>query len=203
MARPRNLVPIVAIFAPLAILGIYLAIICFRSAEPEPWVGPIGAPPIANKKPGRVEPKPVAPPFRPAPAALAQAWDFLYTGDKPRQTGVKKGVIDPRRAAVLHGRVLTRDGVGIPGANITIEGHPEFGGTLSQPDGSFALAANGGDQLCVHYHKEGLLPLCRQVPVPWQDHAWLADVALIPADIATKTESAGGRCSSRRARWWS
>ena len=60
---------------------------------------------------------------------------------------------------------------------MTIDKHPEFGSTLSQDDGSFDLVVNGGGQLCVHYEKEGYLPICRYLNVPWQDYVWLPDVA--------------------------
>ncbi len=120
----------------------------------------------------------------PAPVAFGSAWEFLYTGDHPLQIGVQKDAIDPRRAAVLHGRATTRDGDPVSGATVTVERHPEFGVTQSGEDGSFALAVNGGGRLCVRCRKEGFLPVCRQAAVPWRDHAWLPDVALVPVDGA-------------------
>jgi hypothetical protein len=95
---------------------------------------------------------------------------------------VKEGAINPRRAAVLRGLVQTRDGELLPGVTVSVEGHPEFGSTESQANGMFDLVVNGGGQLCVHYHKHGFLPVCRQLAVPWQDYVRLPDVALIPAD---------------------
>ena len=40
---------------------------------------------------------------------------FLYTGTNPIQTGVAPGTIELRRAAVLRGKVLKRDGTPLPG----------------------------------------------------------------------------------------
>jgi len=132
---------------------------------------------------------------QPAPTSFADAWQVLYTGDKPQQSGVKTGAIDSRRAAVLHGRVLTPGGEPIPDVMLTIEHHPEFGGTRSGQDGSFAMAVNGGGQLRIHYHKQGLLPLCRQVSVPWRDHAWLPDVSLLPVDGAVTAIDLAGKAA--------
>jgi RHS repeat-associated protein len=120
--------------------------------------------------------------IEPAPVSLAHATEFLYTGDHPRQVGVKEGSIDLRRVAVLRGLVQTREGESLARVTVSVEGHPEFGSTESQADGMFDLVVNGGGQLCVHYHKHGFLPVCRQLAVPWQDYTRLPDVALIPAD---------------------
>jgi hypothetical protein len=78
------------------------------------------------------------------------------------------------------------------------------------------MAVNGGGQLCVAYSRDGYLPVCRQTAVPWQDYAWLPDVALVPADenvaavdltaadapraarSRTRTASGSPRCSFRR-----
>ena len=92
------------------------------------------------------------------------------------------GTIEAKRAAVIRGKVLTRDGNPLPGVTITILNHPEFGQTLSRADGMFDMAVNGGGLLTVNYQKQGYLPAQRQVNVPWQDYVWTPEVALIPLD---------------------
>ncbi|MBI4334831.1 MAG: hypothetical protein HY673_26550 [Chloroflexi bacterium] len=113
---------------------------------------------------------------------LATDAAFLYTGNHPIQTGVAPGTIEPRRAAVLRGKVFTRDGLPLSEVTLTVLDHPEFGQTLSRADGMFDLAVNGGGQLTVYYAKEGYLPVQRQLQVPWQDYAWLPGVVMIPLD---------------------
>ena len=54
-------------------------------------------------------------PTKQQPAAVAT--DFLFTGKDPVQTGVAPGTIEPARAAVLRGRVLSRDEVPLAGVN--------------------------------------------------------------------------------------
>src|SRR5690349_7678908 len=61
-------------------------------------------------------PKPVA--YRPTALSLAKAHELSFTGDNPRQTGVKAGTIEVKRAAVLRGRVVNRDGDAIPGVTV-------------------------------------------------------------------------------------
>jgi YD repeat-containing protein len=113
---------------------------------------------------------------------LADSTQFLYTGSNPVQPGVAPGTIDPVRAAVLRGRVQTRDGSPLAGVTLTVLNHPEFGHTLSRADGMFDLAVNGGARLTVTYTKDGLLTAQRQAQAPWQDYAVLPDVVLIPQD---------------------
>jgi RHS repeat-associated protein len=107
---------------------------------------------------------------------------FLYTGANPIQTGVAPNVISVQRAAVLRGKVVTRDGAPLPGVALTVIGHAEFGQTLSRADGLFDMAVNGGTFLSVRYDRSGFLSAQRQIYVPLQDFALLPDVAMIPLD---------------------
>ena len=138
------------------------------------------------------DPKDVATPIDPTVASeIAADTEFLYTGGNPVQRGVEPGAIEPRRAAVIRGRVIGRDGDPLEGARISILGHSELGNTLSREDGMFDLAANGGGPLILQYEMEGRLPAQRQVDVPWRDFAWAPDVALIPYDPEATAVVAG------------
>lgn len=121
-------------------------------------------------------------PDRSVPTTVYDTTGFLYTGTNPIQTGVAPGTIEPLRAAVVRGQVLTREGAPLPGVMITVLDRPEFGETLSHTDGMFDLAVNGGETVTVRYEKTGVLLAQRQVSVPWQDFDLLPDVALIPLD---------------------
>ena len=92
---------------------------------------------------------------------------FLYTGPNPIQTGVAEGTIDPVRVAVIRGRVLDRQDNPLPGVNITVHNHSEFGQTMSRADSRFDMAVNGGGQLTLQYAKDSYLPAQRQVDTPW------------------------------------
>jgi RHS repeat-associated protein len=129
------------------------------------------------------DPTTIAPPLdRTVATDIATATAFLYSGNHPIQTGVAEGTIEPRRVAVLRGRVRTHDGASLAGVTITILGHPEFGQTLTRVDGLLDIAVNGGGLLTVRYEKKGYLPVQRQVEAPWRDYAWLPDVVMLPYD---------------------
>lgn len=129
------------------------------------------------------DPAEVAPPLDNTQVTdLCSATKFLYTGNNPIQTGVDPETIEPQRAAVLRGRVLSIDGKPLPGVRITVLEHPEFGQTLSRLDGVFDLAVNGGGLMTVKYERSGFLGSQRQINVPWQDYTWLPEVVLIEKD---------------------
>ena len=107
---------------------------------------------------------------------------FLYSGSNPIQTGVLPGAIDPLRAAVVRGLVSERSGTPLPGATISVHGHPEFGHTVTRADGMFDLAVNGGGLLTIEYAMPGRLPAQRQVSVPKRDYIWAPDVVIVLLD---------------------
>ena len=137
---------------------------------------------------------PTGPQLPPDPSLVAPALDptgvttfvdqtaFLYTGPSPIQTGVASGTITPVRSSVMRGRVLMRDGSPLPGATITIVGHPEFGQTLSRTDGMYDMAVNGGGLMTVNAAKTGFLPGQRTVDVRWRDYAVVDSMALVGID---------------------
>jgi RHS repeat-associated protein len=151
--------------------------------------------PAAVSVPG--QPPPPGPPPDPASVAprldasvatdFAAATSFLYAGTSPVQTGVSAGAIEPRRAAVVRGRVLQANGSPLPGVQVTIAGHPEFGSTASRSDGMFDLAANGGGLLVLVYDKGGYAQLHRQVYAPWRDFAHAADAVMTALDSQVTT----------------
>ncbi|MCC6759314.1 MAG: PASTA domain-containing protein, partial [Candidatus Omnitrophica bacterium] len=129
------------------------------------------------------DPGTVAPPI--SQSGLTNFFDqtkFLYTQVPPIQTGVQPDAMDPVRAAIIRGKILSKNGSPLSGVTVNILDHPELGETLSRLDGKFDLAVNGGGDLVINYRKDGYLSSSRQMNVPWQDYLTLPDVALIPAD---------------------
>ncbi|MFO1352645.1 MAG: hypothetical protein U1F68_19025 [Gammaproteobacteria bacterium] len=129
------------------------------------------------------DPSTVAPPVNQSvTTTVGTGTGFLYTGANPIQTGVAPGAIDPKRAALLRGRVLTKTNAALPGVTVSIVNHTEFGQTLSRADGRFDLVVNGGAPLTIHFQKVGLIGAQRQVQVPWQNYVAVPDVVMIPLD---------------------
>lgn len=108
--------------------------------------------------------------------------NFLYSSENAIQKGVSEGTIEPKRVAVIRGRVVKRDNTPLPGVKITIKGHEEFGYTHSRTDGRFDLAVNGGAVLTLDYQREGYLPVQRQLDITWRDFTHVDDVVLIKLD---------------------
>lgn len=134
------------------------------------------------------DPATVAPPLDATVSTTTfAATSFLYTGANPIQTGVAAGTIQPLRSAVVRGSVRNRDGSALPGAQITVLDHPEFGQTLSRADGAFDLVVNGGEPLTVNYQKAGFLPAQRAVSPIWQDYTSIDSVTLVSLDAAVTT----------------
>ena len=120
------------------------------------------------------DPATVAPPIDNSGATNFHAnTNFIYTGENPIQIEISEKTIDPKRSAILRGKVVDRVGDPISGAQISILSHPEYGFTLSRADGKYDLAVNGGGLLTVHIEKEDYLTSHRKVDVPWQDYAFL------------------------------
>ncbi len=155
---------------------------------------------------------PVGQPLPPDPADVAPPLDqtvvtdffasveFLWNGTPPIQTGVAPGAMDPRRVAVLRGRVLDRGGQAIPGVTVTIAGHPELGQTLTRSDGRYDIAVNGGGRLRVRFAKAGLLAVERALDTPWNDFRALPDVVMIPLDSqVTEIQMGAGAVQIARA----
>ncbi len=134
------------------------------------------------------DPATVAPPLDYTVATdLATATEFLYTGTNSVQSGVASGTLDPRRVAVLRGRVLDRGGIAVAGVEVTIHDHPEFGSTKSRADGAFDLVVNGGGPLVIDYRKVGYLPAQRPLSAPVRDYVFTDDVVLVPLDAGITT----------------
>ena len=114
--------------------------------------------------------------------ALFTADSFLFSGTAPVQTGVASGTIVPATMAVVQGQVLNKAGSALPAVTVTVVNHPEFGSTVTQGDGTFDMAVNGGQTLRLHYALTDYLPAERLVQAPWQDYVTASDVVLLQVD---------------------
>jgi hypothetical protein len=137
----------------------------------------------ADPTPPPPAPATIAPPLNTtATTTIGDATEFLYTGPSPIQTGVAPGAINKVRVTALRGRVLDKNSQPLPLVKVSILNHPEFGCTLTQSDGRYDLAVNGGAKLRLKFEKQGLLPIQRQTDAPWQDYVCLSDAVMICVD---------------------
>ena len=113
---------------------------------------------------------------------------FLHQGPNPVQTGLDEEVLDPRRVAIVRGRVLDRNGDPLPGARVELRAGPEYGHTFSRVDGHYDLVTNGARSVDVMFSAPGFLPIQRRVSIRPQDWTRVSDVALTPLDVGTPVE---------------
>jgi hypothetical protein len=128
-------------------------------------------------------PATVAPTIDPTVATNTyDATKFLYTGPNAVQSGMQASTINPKLVAVVQGKVLGKDNQALPGVTISVNGHPEYGQTLSRADGKFDLVVNGGEYLAINYAKQNYLPAQRQQRIPLRDYSLIDEVVLIQPD---------------------
>jgi hypothetical protein len=152
---------------------------CHTAGMCDPGSGQCSNPPIAGC--GTLNPSTVD---RTVASNVPASTSFLYSGASPVQTGVASGTIVPATAAVVRGHVFRSDGSPLPGVAVTIAGHPELGSTVTQSDGGFDMAVNGGQPLRVRYTLGGYLTAERLVRAPWQDYVQADDVVMMQVDAA-------------------
>jgi RHS repeat-associated protein len=142
-----------------------------------------------------------------ASTPMSEATEFLYSGSDPIQSGVEPGAIEETRAAVIRGRVLAEDGAPLPGVEVTIDGHPEFGSSVSRADGEVYLAVEGGASMTVHFERHGATPETsylsadRLLNVPWQGYAAFEDLRMIKNDPVEETVDLSGAQLGMQAVW--
>src|SRR5260370_9113244 len=127
------------------------------------------------------DPGSVAPPVQPDVAtSLFSSTQFLYSGSNPIQTGMSPGTIEQLRTAVLRGGVMTQNGQPLASVTVSIQGHPEYGQTLSRADGRFDLVVNGGASVVLNYTRAGFIHAQPQLNVARHGFAYVPSVAPSP-----------------------
>ncbi len=140
--------------------------------------------------PGYVPSEPIHAPAldRTRPTSVYDATRFVYdptyhasADDDAVQWDIDPRIIEPDRAAAIHGRVLSLDGSPLAAVDVSVHGHPEYGQTRSRASGEFDLVVNGGGAMVLDYHLDDThLPAQRTVEVQWNDYATAPDVTLMP-----------------------
>ena len=94
---------------------------------------------------------------------------------------------DEKRISLVTGIVHDKYNTPISGVNVTIKNQPEYGTAVTDGNGSFTIPVEGGGILTLSYQKDGLIPVHRQVHVPWNDIAVAKSIIMISQDpVATR-----------------
>ncbi|MDP9068427.1 MAG: hypothetical protein M3N53_08820 [Actinomycetota bacterium] len=89
--------------------------------------------------------------------------------------------------AVLSGEVNGSNGQPLENVTVRVRDGAAWGETQVQPDGSYAMAINGGDIQTVRFELDGYLPVERRVNVPIRDYTALPDVTMTAYDTKVTT----------------
>jgi RHS repeat-associated protein len=119
-----------------------------------------------------------------------EAAAFLYTGTNPLQKDADAKAFDVKRVAMLNGTVVDEAGKPLAGVRVSVQGHKEYGYTLTRSDGLYDLAVNGGSRLLLNFTFDGYLPAQRAVQPGWQRHLVVDNLGLVVATGTTTSVSA-------------
>ena len=114
----------------------------------------------------------------------------LYEDLIPADATIKK--YDPRRFAIITGRIQDRAGNAFAGLKVSIKEHPEYGTKQTDSTGGFSIPVEGGGVITVVYEKDGFITSHRQVNVSWNNIANVENVILLPEDAVATTVSFNG-----------
>lgn len=110
---------------------------------------------------------------------------FLFEDTPPIQRDAEIGSFERARASLVQGVVLGPDDQPLPNARIAVDGHPEYGWTLSRGDGRYDLVVNGGSPLVLELSAPEVMVAHRRWTPRWNQSVELAAVKLIGVDPAS------------------
>lgn len=115
---------------------------------------------------------------------LRSSLEFLVSSPDARQQGFDPNSVDPVHTAALTGRTLLPGGAPLSGVVISVVGHPDWGVTTSEDDGTWAMMVGGGAVLIVEFRLPGHVVVQRSIAPAWNDWRVIDDVVLTPLDSA-------------------
>ena len=103
-----------------------------------------------------------------------------YLDQIPVDANVTK--YDEKRFCMITGQIFSEDGSPLRGVSVSIHKYPEYGTTLTDGNGTYAIPAEGGLQLTIRYSKEGFTTVDRKIHAPIQDWVRTPDVTMLKID---------------------
>ena len=104
---------------------------------------------------------------------------FLFSGEDPLQTNVEPETIEEEFQTVIRGQVYSLTGAPIAGVGVTINGRDDYGETVTDVQGRFFFALNGGGLSTIQYFHPDYAPIQRQLDVKWRAYQTLPTVYLM------------------------
>ncbi|OQR66691.1 teneurin-3-like [Tropilaelaps mercedesae] len=114
----------------------------------------------------------------PVTASFYQKMKFLIEEDSV-QSYSHKDEYSESRVSVIRGRVIGREGNGLIGIRVSVATDPQFGFTLTRPDGWFDILVNGGGAVTLQFQRNPFHPIKRTIMVPWNDIVVMSPVVMM------------------------
>ncbi|MBT6488733.1 MAG: hypothetical protein HOK97_03160, partial [Deltaproteobacteria bacterium] len=99
-----------------------------------------------------------------------------YQGD------VDSDSLNDERKALLQGKVVGLDGIGVEGVEVTAVHRPEFGTVYTLEDGSYFFVVNGEADVTLRFESAGLVPMQRRAQANWNGATSVQDVVMRSRD---------------------
>jgi len=93
-----------------------------------------------------------------------------------------KKLYDNNRFSVITGEIKDKDDNPLSGVSVTLKLHPEYGSVLSDEQGRFEIATEGGNTQTLRYLKTGYTPIHRIVQVIENDIAVAPSITMLEVD---------------------
>lgn len=116
-------------------------------------------------------------------SSFYQRVKFLVEDNAVQSYAHKDEYVD-KRVAVLRGRVLSQQGLGIVGVRVSVDRHPRLGFTLTRHGGWFDIMVNGGGAVTLQFQRNPYRPETRTVWAAWNRIVVLEKVTLRLGDSA-------------------
>ncbi len=116
-------------------------------------------------------------------SSFYQRVKFLVEDNAVQSYAHKDEYVD-KRVAVLRGRVLSQQGLGIVGVRVSVDRHPRFGFTLTRHGGWFDILVNGGGAVTLQFQRNPYRPEMRTVWAAWNRIVVLDKITLRLGDNA-------------------
>ncbi len=122
----------------------------------------------------------LAPPLnRTRITTLAERAEYLFDGDDAVQKDVARSAFKEERLAIVRGEVIDGEGKPLPDVRVSVAESKDYGYTLTQRDGTYELAVNGGGVVTLRYHRDGYLRAARSVATRWRQTTHASAVGLV------------------------
>ncbi|WP_324171212.1 RHS repeat-associated core domain-containing protein [Sulfurimonas sp.] len=98
-----------------------------------------------------------------------------------------KNTYDEKLFCMITGKILAEDGNPLSGVKVTIHNHPEYGSLLTDNNGKYAFASEGGTYLTMRYSANGFTTIDRKIYAPVKEWSIAPSVTMLEVDTKVTT----------------